>query len=525
MVKLGLIPLDERPCNAEYPRLAGKIAGAEVITPPRHMLSSKREVGHCHELESWLTSIAGEVQGLVVSIETLVYGGLIPSRISSDTLPDCIGRLNLLRRIKGTFPQLPIYAFNIVMRISNSNNNEEEPLYWSEYGKALWLYSRLSYRVDFLGMTEEAEERDAVRSQIPGSVLEDYLARRNRNHQVNLAAVDLAAEGVIDYLLLTQDDTSEFGFPNQEQHALREKIAQLGVEDRVLIYPGADEVGMVLVTRQLNRLFGRSPRYFTRYSSTRGPLITALYEDRPLAESVKGQIFGSGGLLVDSPQDADIMLMLNTPGESQGEAPDQAVVRTVDTSARNLPEFVAAMGYYQERGYIVGCADVAYANGADLKLIPLLKKGISIEKLDGFAAWNTAGNTLGTVVSHSAMRFLARELDLGLSSAVAHLEFLLLRFADDWAYQAIVRPTIGREVLPKLGIPYFELGESWKQVQDIAAERLKALMKDFCAGTILGKTLETGQQVVDVEFRNTHLPWKRMFEVGMDVEVSVGEAR
>ena len=165
MVKLGLIPLDERPCNAEYPRLVGKIAGAEVITPPRHMLSSKREVGHCHELESWLTSIAGEVQGLVVSIETLVYGGLIPSRISSDTLPDCIGRLNLLRRIKGTFPQLPIYAFNIVMRISNSNNNEEEPLYWSEYGKALWLYSRLSYRVDFLGMTEEAEERDAVRSR------------------------------------------------------------------------------------------------------------------------------------------------------------------------------------------------------------------------------------------------------------------------------------------------------------------------------------------------------------------------
>ena len=147
--------------------------------------------------------------------------------------------------------------------------------------------------------------------------------------------------------------------------------------------------------------------------------------------------------MVDAPQDADIILMLNTPGESQGEAPLQALVRTVDTSARNLPEFVSAMGYYKDRGYIVACADVAYANGADLKLVPLLKRSIPLERLDGYAAWNTAGNTLGTVVAHATARFLARELDLGLESEAAHLEFLLLRFADDWAYQAVVRPQIG----------------------------------------------------------------------------------
>ncbi|HOQ74910.1 MAG TPA: DUF4127 family protein [Bacillota bacterium] len=519
MVRLGLIPLDERPCNEQYPRLVGKIAGACVVTPPQHMLSSKREVGDFHLLENWLASVAGELDGLIVSLETLVYGGLIPSRISNDSLDDCLRRLDVLRRVKEQYPNLAIYAFNIVMRVSNSNINEEEPLYWSEYGKKIWLYSRLQYRVEFLGMTEEKEQLDAVRAEIPDHVLNDYLTRRARNHQVNLAAVDLAADGTVDYLLFTQDDTSEFGFPNQEQHALREKISRLGLEDRALVYPGADEVGMVLVARHLNRIYNKRPRFFTRYSSVRGPLITALYEDRPLAESVKGQVFGSGGLVVDAPQDADIILMLNTPGESQGEAPLQALVRTVDTSARNLPEFVSAMGYYKDRGYIVACADVAYANGADLKLVPLLKRSIPLERLDGYAAWNTAGNTLGTVVAHATARFLARELDLGLESEAAHLEFLLLRFADDWAYQAVVRTQIGTEFLPKHGVPYFQLGDSWELVQQEAAERLTAVMNQFCSDTILGKRLPSGCTVKGVRFKNIHLPWKRMFEVGLDVEV------
>ena len=166
----------------------------------------------------------------MVSLETFVYGGLIPSRISHDSLEECLRRLEALRRIKQKHPELTIYAFNVVMRISNSNINEEEPLYCLSTEAHLGVF-RLAYRADFLGMAEEGQERDAVRSQIPGHVLEDYLARRSRNHQVNLAAIDLAADGTIDYLLLTQDDTSEFGFPNQEQHALREKISALGLED------------------------------------------------------------------------------------------------------------------------------------------------------------------------------------------------------------------------------------------------------------------------------------------------------
>lgn len=518
-MKIGLIPLDERPCNEYFPRALAPVAGGEVVTPPPAMLGRKRQPGRCRDIGDWLKENAGQWDGLVVSVETLVYGGLIPSRIGHETLDECKQKLQIIREVKAQYPELPIYAFNIVMRISNSNINEEEPEYWKDYGKKLWRYSRLHYRVHDLGLAEEKEELEDVRAAIPEEYIADYTKRRGRNHEINMAMVDLVAHGVVDFLLFTQDDTSEFGFPNREQRILRDRVAQLGVDDRALIYPGADEVGMVLTARHLLRLHGAVPKFFTRYSSTRGPQITASYEDRPIAESVKGQVFGVGGLIVDSPQDADIVLLLNTPGERQGEAPNQHRDRTADTSARNLLEFVYALNYYNSRGYVTAVADLAYANGADRKLVSLMESQVDLLQLDGFGAWNTAGNTLGTVVAHSSLRFLTAE-ESDVEKQKAHLNFLLLRFADDWAYQALVRTQLRDEVLPEMELPVLDLGERWREVEKIVEERLRSTMHAFFAKHFKGRALMDGTRVQGLTMEGIRLPWQRIFEVGCEMNIN-----
>src|SRR5690554_5150287 len=126
-MRLALIPLDERPCNEYFPRALAPIAGAQVITPPAHLLPTQREVGDYQRLGQWLDQVAPEVDGVIVSIETLAYGGLIPSRITDTSLNECLARLESLRKIKDEHQDLVIYAFNLVMRISNSNVNFEEP--------------------------------------------------------------------------------------------------------------------------------------------------------------------------------------------------------------------------------------------------------------------------------------------------------------------------------------------------------------------------------------------------------------
>ena len=178
------------------------------------------------------------------------------------------------------------------MRISNSNINEEEPLYWSEYREAhLGVFPPcLSRRFPGYGRGRAGTGCGALPD--PGHVLEDYLAE-------GLGITRLTWQLLTwqQMVLLTISSYSrryQGGFPNQEQHALRE-ISALGLEDRVLIYPGADEVGMVLMRAISTASTGSAPVFCSLLLST-GPLITALYEDRPWQKASKGKSSAAGAL-------------------------------------------------------------------------------------------------------------------------------------------------------------------------------------------------------------------------------------
>src|SRR5690606_9148298 len=115
--RLALIPLDERPVNTALPVRLGRVANCEVVLPPRHMLGTKKELGAYEGLGDWLSSVASEVDGLIVSIETLAFGGLIASRTTHLPLEQAQQRIAVLKQIKASRPQLPIFAFTLVMRI------------------------------------------------------------------------------------------------------------------------------------------------------------------------------------------------------------------------------------------------------------------------------------------------------------------------------------------------------------------------------------------------------------------------
>ena len=53
-LRLALVPLDERHWVSDAPVKIGRIAGCEVLVPPRHMLGDKKELGKFEELGPWL---------------------------------------------------------------------------------------------------------------------------------------------------------------------------------------------------------------------------------------------------------------------------------------------------------------------------------------------------------------------------------------------------------------------------------------------------------------------------------------
>lgn len=530
--RILLMPLDERPCNAHYPRYLAPIGGVEVVMPPDEIMPRFRTPGDPDGLARWFLENMDKVDAAVVSLDLLGYGGLIPSRIGHETTEDVRRRLDVLAEAKKRRPDLPIFAFNIIMRTSNSQVNTEEPEYWNPHGTSIFRLSQLLDRVERLDLAEDRAELESLKAVIPAEMTQDYLARRERNHAINRAAIQMAADGVFEFLFLSQDDASEYGLPAREQRTLRSDIREANVGHRVVVYPGADEVGLVLLARAACHLARYTPRFYPRYASTGGDEIIALFEDRPLGQTVRGEIYCAGGVVVETPRDSDVMLFVNTPGKAQDYPFNATASRLVETPERNLPDFLSALRYYA-RFQQVAVADVAYCNGADPALVPLLPKFISFPQLAGYGAWNTAANTIGTVVAHAAMRTLGLQHRDGgdlLAREAAHQTFLFHRVLEDWGYQAVVRTELNQQLMvegvdcnrfPGEAEPYrAEVERRLDMVGRAAFEKWFANHSSSPDPTIRPEGWE---------LHSVTLPWNRTFEVGLDlcvgIEASHAEAK
>ena len=280
-----LLPMDDRPVNYDYPKYLARLAGYALHLPPREWLGNPwRDSQHFHLVE-WLTQEADSADVLIIALDTLGYGGLIPSRTSREAFELILERLAVLKNIKASRPQLPILASSVILRISRANSSEEEKDYWATYGSAMFRLSYLEHKISLgeASSQEQAEKSDLFR-HIPGSVYDDYLAGRQRNHQVNLCMIDWLEQGIFDFLLLPQDDTAEYGWNIAEARILQATLHRKNLADKAITYPGADEIGCLLLASAACRQVGFKPKVYPRYSSIHSASLTTSYEDRPIHE-------------------------------------------------------------------------------------------------------------------------------------------------------------------------------------------------------------------------------------------------
>ncbi len=551
MKRVAVLPMDDRPVNYDYPLYLGRAAGLEVLLPPREWLGNPWRPSRHAELVDWLAATFPKADAAVVAIDTLAYGGLIPSRVSPESTEAVIARLGVLRDMNAAHPARPILASSVVMRINRSNSSEEEKPYWAEFGSRMFRLSSLEHKAE-LGQAspEELAERYSLRGEVPDEVYLDYKRGRARNHAVNRAMLDWVEEGVFDYLLLPQDDTDDYGWNVAEARSLQVHIRALGMGDRAITYPGADEIGSLLLARFACRQAGFAPRVWPLYSGPTGASIITAYEDRPLSELLKAHLAPLGGAVANSEEEADLTLFFNAPIERQGNGDSQWLIRRGQEEVlREMPvkflpwleaffgtegfqatrremelrkghtgEFVGEIMAAVASGRPVALADVAFVNASDIGLGDLLLRQPQVAALAAYGGWNTAGNTLGMVLSQAVIRVIALRAGATKEQQAAHAEFLFLRFLDDDQYQGRERTGCMVEDLPAMDLtPSMERLPEGKAAQiesQVAANlgRSAAKLRDLFVGSGL---------VRDVRVSHIHLPWRRLFEVGFDVRVDV----
>jgi hypothetical protein len=498
-MKIGLIPLDERPVNTRYPRMIAQIAGAELYLPPDQALSRFRTQADSKKLRRWLEEIAPHLDYLVASFEMLGYGSLISSRISHEPVDTIISRLQILHEIKKANPALKIIGFNLIMRISNANSAVEEPEYWATEGMQFFQFSQL---VDRQAQGQDvARELEKINRLLPPEHVQDFLIRRLRNHTVNLAAIQMLLNGDLEALVLSSDDTSPYGLSSSEKQALAQWVRHVELAGRLLMYPGADEVGCALLARAVNKAHGCQPGFKISYAVPGGKDIVAPYEDSPVSVTLERQIRAVGGKVVD--KGGDFWVAVNPPSPRRTEWEAGFAVAERQERLPYLQMMVDEIKRRLAAGQAVIVADVAYPNGADPLLIELLLTSIDITQLSAYGAWNTAGNTIGTALAQACTAHWAESPE----QREAQQRFLLHRFLEDWGYQQEVREETRQWMEGKFKT-HSVTAKNYPQVLSFISNGLQRRLDQL--PDFAGKF-----QLAEGSLR---LPWDRLFEVDFELE-------
>lgn len=492
------LSLDERPCNYTLPQNLFKDTPIELIVPPLEIMGDKKKAGNFEKIKDFLLNETKDAFGLVIAIDALLYGGIVPSRLHHEKPETLLARLEVLKQIKEQNPNIIIHAFQLIMRTPRYSLSDEEPDYYDVCGKEIFQYGYYTHLKELNLLTKEQEDSLNLLN-IKQEYLDDYLFRRNINLQLNIKTLDYVMNNVIDFLVIPQDDSAEYGFPSMDQGKIKEIVYKNKLMLKVYIYHGADEVGSVLISRMLSKVMNYRPLVYIKY-----PIITAgksipCLEDRYLDTSVKYQIIASGGLVATSAAEADYVLFVSS-GENQQPTPEQNKRLPRDiTTLRNMPEVIEFINYCVQINKPVVIADITYLNGGDLELLQMIEsKGLTM-KLAGYAGWNTAANTLGTAVSQG-MAYPFRTSDN------SRKEFLYSRYIEDIGYCSIVRSKV-KAMLNDYGYNYFDVEEQRGIISKIVKEELQEFANAY---------LPSVSDEFNIE--DVYMPWRRMFEVGFKIQ-------
>ena len=466
----------------------------QVAVPPMEILGDKKKPADIAAVTAFLQNHCADADACVLSLDMLLYGGIIPSRIHQLTQEDIVGRLEMVRQLKVKNPKLKIFAFALIMRCPSYSSADEEPDYYETCGREIFLTGQTKHK-QALGVITEQEAAQLLQtySEKTGPYLEDFEKRRQLNRSI-LEKILTEYRGCFDSLVIPQDDSSAYGYTTVDREYLKQVVAKSGLGD-VAMYPGADEVGMSLLASATCALMGRKPVVKLVFAHEDSPKMVPLYEDRPVGQTIP-VLLDTSGCSISDVAEPDITLYLNYPAKSPvevWESPSEGY------AMRDLDGFCDRIAADVQAGKLAAVADCAYCNGGDAELVQKLSQRIDLTQLAAYAGWNTSSNTLGTTVCQAVYTWL-----FGKSKELAL--FTAQRLYEDVGYCGIVRREVTAMIEP-MGFGYFNAGERNGKVAQLVRERLDVHMT-----RLLPKIAE------EFAIDRCQMPWRRMFEVDLTLK-------
>ena len=486
------VPQDDRPVSLQYTVDTAKAAGMTVLTPPQNLISGKTYKGQADQIWNWVEQNAGRADVMVLSTDTLIYGGLVDSRKHNLPLSTLEYRLKRIEALKANHKNTRIYGFGTVMRSPRASGGGTEPSYYADYGPTIFQIAALQDKLDAGTLTQaETQKLMSLQASVPVEYLQDWFSRRQKNMQINKGLIDEARKGVFEYFALGHDDTSQLSQSALEGRYLSQYSKGIP-RTQYGSFPGADQLGLLLMARSRTDESVEKPTFSIIYPLGGAGKTLPGYEDQTIDKTIAEHVEAVGGTMTTAGKPT-VLLAVNTPlstSTSESEAFGNLPMVSQATNA-----FVDRIQQATEQGVTVSVADIAYNNGSDNTLVGAMYKRDILYKIGAYNGWNTASNTVGYAI--------AQGLLLKSMSPEGHRDMLTQQYLDNWAYQANIRKDIYRmqDSIRTDNVRYS--GDLNSKLEEYLQERIQ----DF------GKTyLKVDPRTIKATF-----PWGRLFETDITV--------
>ncbi len=291
-----------------------------------------------------------------------------------------------------------------------------------------------------------------------------------------------------------------YGFAQQSSDA----ISRL-VFDDVLIDPQTDSAAYLLVARMLNRIHQRPPKVMTIASSN---------DSLPILKAIANNIAAAGGELVRNGK-ADLFFFVHTP----------------NTDPAKLAAFSETLAKTIAAGYYVALADVS---GNQEPVIAALRERKQLDLLQAYAASREPDEAIGKALAHCSTRLLAAkvlrpslEVEQLRRAERAHIELMLTRYMEDWAYAGSLRARIEAQLREQLKADPNKLGTATEAAEALANTELKLVAEELFRtqfrynlhSVMLGNGMRADFQVELLQRFKARFPLQRTDELELDISI------
>ena len=488
------VPQDDRPVDYEYTVSTAEAAGYQVLTPPAQYLSGMNFHGSPDKLMAWVDANAGKADAMVLSIDSLVYGGLVDSRKHNLPMETLTARLEKVEALHKSHKKVPIYVFSTVMRSPWAGGKGVEPDYYLTMGSDIYQLASLQAKMDEEGLNpQERNDWFAIMRRVPMEYLQDWYNRRRKNMSINYRLIDDARKGVFTYYSLGHDDNSV-----STQSSLESKYLEMagdGIPKTAFgSFPGADQLGLLLITRASNDFNNYHPKITVIYPLGGGEKTVPRYDGQAIGKTIASHVEAIGGTMVDNER-PDLLLAVNTPLTTS--TTESANFENFPIMLQSTRDFLTQIEKAVNLGIPVSIVDMAFSNGSDNTLVYGLYQDQMMYRLAAYNGWNTASNSVGYGIAQGVLS--------KYMTADAHRDMLTTQYLDNWAYQANVRDYIYRmQQKLEAGV----VTQYYPTLNEELQSRTKEQLQRY-ASTYL---------CIDPKTVDVTLPWQRLFEVYVDVK-------